>query len=90
MLTGEFSPNYARPLNTWTYGTILDSHPTLSQEFIEETVENVDRTIYVQSSVSDQWKVDIEFDMDFIMAMPDYNLPTQISNYRLKNEPRRN
>ena len=80
MLTGEFNPNYEQPLNTWNYGTVLDAHPTLSQEFIEETVENVDRTIYVQSKVSDQWKIDIEFDMDFIMQMPDYNLPTQISS----------
>ena len=55
-ICGEFRSTYSTPLDSWHYGDLYASLPVLSQQWIEETKSNVQRTIAVQNH--DQFMVD--------------------------------
>lgn len=73
--TGEFRGNYATSLDSWTYQDEYNSLPTLSSGWIDETVENVDRTLKVASTVSDQLFGDFYFNMKWTRGMSMYGTP---------------
>lgn len=81
LVTGEFRPDYAQSLDFWLYTSDFSNTPVLNQSFIEETVDNMDRTLTVQSSVSDQFMYNFKFDCDFSRPMPLASIPGLIDHH---------
>lgn len=75
IITGELRSTYSRTLDSWHYGDDYDKLPTLSNEWIQETKNNIDRTLAVQSSVADQFILDMAFKCECTRPMPIYGIP---------------
>ena len=75
MVTGAMRSNYAQSLDIWHYADYYEELPKLSDGFIEETKDNVDRTIAVQSDIENQFIADFYFDADYIRPLPVYSVP---------------
>ena len=74
-VSGEFRPTYDQSLDIWHYGDHYVDQPYLSSEWIRETRENIDRTLAVDSSLSDQFICDFYFKMSTTRVMPVYSIP---------------
>lgn len=74
-VSGAFRSNYAQSLDSWHYAEKLDSLPTLSPTFLEQSLNVVDRTLAVSSEVEDQFIADFYFDMVTVRPMPTYSVP---------------
>lgn len=75
-VSGAFRSNYpGGTLDAWTYADYFDERPVLSAEFIEETDENINRTLAVQSDIADQFLVDFWFDLYSDRPMPVTSIP---------------
>lgn len=74
-VTCEMRSNYAQTLDAWHYADKYTSLPTLSDTWIKEGKENIDRTIAVQSANSHQFICNFYFDQTWTRAMPVYNIP---------------
>lgn len=81
-VTGEFRSNVAENggLDIWHYADYYDELPTLGSDWIQETAVNVDRTLAVQSSVSDQFLADLLFDVTAVRPMPVFSIPGRIDH----------
>lgn len=73
IVTGELRSNYALTLDSWHYADDFATLPTLSRAFIEETPQNVARTLAVQSQ--DQFLADFHFKVKAVRPMPLYSTP---------------
>lgn len=80
-ISGELLSTYAQPLDAWHYGDKYDSLPVLSQNWIEEPVDFVDRTLLVQSSEANQFIADIEIKQEVAAPMPVHSIPGLIDHY---------
>ena len=81
IITGEMRSTYAQPLDVWHYGDYYESQPNLSAEWGEETTANVDRTLAVQSTVSDQYLAEFYFKIKATRPMPLYGVPGLIDHF---------
>ena len=81
IITGEMRSTYAQPLDVWHYGDYYEQQPTLSSEWGEETTANVDRTLAVQSTVSDQFLAEFYFKIKATRPMPLYGVPGLIDHF---------
>lgn len=75
IVTGEMRSNYAQTLDAWHYGDYYESLPMLSDTWIKEGKENIDRTLAVQSENSHQFICDFFFDQTWTRPMPIYGVP---------------
>lgn len=75
MITGEMRSTYAQTLDAWHYADKYTKLPTLSNDWIKEGTENIDRTIAVQSKNSRQFICNFYFDQTWTRAMPIYSIP---------------
>lgn len=75
MVTSEMRSTYAQTLDAWHYGDKYDALPTLSNTWIKEGTENIDRTLAVQSSNSHQFICNFYFDQSWTRPMPVYSVP---------------
>lgn len=75
MITGEMRSTYTQTLDAWHYADKYTELPKLSSDWIKEGVENIDRTIAVQSEKSRQFICNFYFDQTWTRAMPIYSLP---------------
>lgn len=75
MITGEMRSTYTKTLDAWHYADKYNKLPTLSSDWIKEGMENIDRTIAVQSEKSRQFICNFYFDQTWTRAMPIYSLP---------------
>lgn len=73
-ITGELNSDYATPLDIWHYGDDYDQLPTLSNDWISETKQNVQRTLAIQDQ--DQFIADFYFDLTAVRPMPIYSVPS--------------
>lgn len=80
-ISGELLSTYAQPLDAWHYGDKYDSLPVLSQNWIEEPVDFVDRTLLVQSDEANQFIADIEIKQEVAAPMPVHSIPGLIDHY---------
>lgn len=80
-VTGAFRPDYAQSLDVWLYTDDYSNTPVLSQEWIEETPELIDRTIAVSSSVEDQFIANFQISIDASRPLPLYSIPGLIDHY---------
>lgn len=75
MVTSEMRSTYAQSLDAWHYADKYDALPTLSNTWIKEGTENIDRTLAVQSSNSHQFICNFYFDQSWTRPMPVYSVP---------------
>ena len=75
MITGEMRSTYSKTLDAWHYADKYDKLPTLSNDWIKEGRQNIDRTIAVESQNSRQFICNFYFDQTWTRAMPIYSLP---------------
>lgn len=68
-------------LDSWHYGDYFANAPVLSDDFIRETVDNIDRTIAVPSGTSHQFFADFYFQNLSTRAMPVYSVPGLIDHH---------
>lgn len=73
-ITGELNSDYTTPLDIWHFGDDYSQLPTLSNDWISETKENVARTLAIQDQ--DQWLADFYFDLTAVRPMPVYSVPS--------------
>nr|CDL65790.1 unnamed protein product [uncultured bacterium] len=75
MITGEMRSTYAQSLDAWHYGDKYTDLPRLSNDWIKEGQENIDRTLAVQSENSHQFICNLYFDQTWVRPMPIYSVP---------------
>lgn len=74
-VAGAFRSNYQTTLDSWHYADKYTQLPRLSSEWIDEGVAEVDRTLTVQSSVEDQFIMNIRIQNIVTRPMPLYSIP---------------
>lgn len=74
-VSGAMRSNYAQSLDVWHYADEYSELPTLSNEWIQETRANVNRTIAVQDELEDQFLADFYISMETTRPMPVYSVP---------------
>lgn len=74
-VTSEMRSNATTPLDAWHYADDYSQLPTLSSEWIDEDKTNVDRTLTIQSNVSDQIFGDFVFETEWTRGMSMYGTP---------------
>lgn len=74
-LTGHFNPDNPLFLAQWTYANKFTEAPSMGQSFIEETTENMDRTLIDKSTIVDNFWTDIEFIITKVTEVPYYGMP---------------
>lgn len=82
-VTGQFRSNNAENggLDIWHYADYYTSKPTLGTDFIQETANNIDRTLAVQSSVAHQFLADFYFESTETRPLPIYSIPGLIDHH---------
>lgn len=80
-VTGDFRSTGTPGLDSWLYVDYYSSAPSLSEGWLGEGVENVDRTISVQSSVHDQMIADIAVHQTIVAPMPLYSVPGMMDHF---------
>lgn len=80
-ITGEMRPGISNTLASWHFGDYYTQAPTFSDTWIREDKTNVDRTLAVTSSVSNQAFFDFWFDCKVTRCMPIYSVPGLIDHH---------
>lgn len=80
-VTGAFRSNYAQSLDVWHYADYYNDLPTLSTNWIDETRENMNRTIAVSDKLEDQFIADFYFRCDMTRPMPVYSIPGLLDHH---------
>lgn len=79
IVTGEMRSNYEQSLDIWHWADYYETRPTLSSEWIDETKENIQRTLAVQNH--DQFFGDFFFKATYTRPMPLYSIPGLIDHH---------
>lgn len=74
-VSAEMRSSYAQSQDAWHYADEYDSAPVLSEEFVQETPDYVDRTLVVPSTTADQFKVDMVTYGSRTAPIPMYGVP---------------
>lgn len=75
IISGQVRSEYSNSMDYVHMADKYNSLPTLSSAWMKENPDNVDRTIFVSSSLSDQWLVDVVVEMEITDTMPLYSIP---------------
>lgn len=78
---GKMMPQVSQSLASWHYGVLFGNRPTLSDQFIRQGVEELDRSLYVQSSKAPQFIFDGQFRNRSVRRMPVYSVPGLIDHF---------
>lgn len=79
IVTGEMRSNYSLSLDVWHYADKYNTLPSLGDSWIQETKENVARTLAVQEQ--DQFIADFYFGAIYTRPMPLYSIPGLIDHH---------
>ena len=79
-VSGYMRSNANGSLDVWHFADNYASLPHLSEDWIIEPKENVDRTIAVTSAITHQFIADFYFKQYFTRAMPIYSIPGLIDH----------
>ena len=79
MVTGEMRSNYAQSLDIWHWADDYAQKPVLGSDWIDETKENIARTLAVQDH--DQFFGDFYFQCVMTRPMPLYSVPGLIDHH---------
>ena len=75
MVTGFMRPNVPNSISYWTLTDKYDAEPTLSDGWIRESSESVDRALAVTSAVADQFWADFYIQNRSTRPMPMFSVP---------------
>lgn len=78
-ISGELRSNYDQSLDIWHYGDDYTTRPTLGSEWIDEPLENMQRTLAIQNH--DQFFGDFYFSAIWTRPMPLYSIPGLIDHH---------
>lgn len=81
MVTGEMRPGVNNSLAHWHLADNYASVPTLSDGWIREDKSNVDRVLAVQSSVANQFWIDMYISNQCTRPMPMYSVPGLLDHF---------
>ncbi len=79
-VSGQLSTNAIDSLDIWTFSDNYANAPTMSQQWIEESPEYVDRTLAIPSDSLDQFISDIWIHSSAIRVMPTFSTPGLIDH----------
>ena len=79
IVTGEMRSNYSQSLDIWHWADDYSQLPALGSEWIDETKENIERTLAVQNH--DQFFGDFYFGAVYTRPMPLYSVPGLIDHH---------
>lgn len=79
IVTGEIRVEAPQSLSAWTYADHYEELPKLGDEWIDETKDNIARTIAVENH--DQFFYDFYFKPIYTRPMPIYSVPGLSSHY---------
>lgn len=79
IVTGEMRSNYDQSLDVWHWADDYETLPSLGDEWIDETKENIQRTIAIQNH--DQFFGDFYFQAIYTRPMPLYSVPGLIDHH---------
>ena len=80
-ISGEMLPQYAQSLDAWHYGDDYNSLPVLSDEWIVEPTEFIDRTLAVQSETANQFWADIYITQSVSAPIPLNRVPGLVDHF---------
>lgn len=78
--TGLMRPNVSENLAVWNYVDNYTSLPTLSAEWMKEDKSNLDRTLAVGSSITNQFMIDMIFENKATRPLPIHSIPELIDH----------
>ena len=81
LITGELRSNHPTSLDFWHLADYYSELPHLSDEWIREDKNVLDRALAVSSAVSNQFICDIYFDVQARRPMPVYSIPGLIDHH---------
>lgn len=81
MVTSEMRPAVNNTLAYWNLSDYYTDVPYLSDSWVRESVENVDRALAVTSKVSNQFWADIYIQNKCTRCMPMYSVPGLIDHF---------
>lgn len=81
MVTGEMRPGVNNSLAHWHLADNYSSVPTLSDGWIREDKTNVDRVLAVQSTVANQFWIDMYISNECTRPMPMYSVPGLLDHF---------
>lgn len=79
IVTGEMRSGYAQSLDIWHWADDYSQLPALGSDWIDETTENIERTLAVQNH--DQFMGDFYFNCIMTRPMPLYSVPGLIDHH---------
>lgn len=79
IVTGEMRSNYDQSLDLWHWADDYSQLPSLGDQWIDETKNNIQRTIAVQDH--DQFFGDFYFQAIYTRPMPLYSVPGLIDHH---------
>lgn len=80
-VSAEMRPGVTNSLASWHLSDYYTSKPTLSDSWIREDKTNVDRTLAVTSTVSNQFFCDLYFKCQATRPMPMFSIPGLIDHH---------
>lgn len=80
-ISGELLSTFAQSLDSWHFGDDYSALPVLSDEWIREPKEFIDRTLAVQSSIHHQFIADIEVEQIVSAPIPLNRTPGLIDHF---------
>lgn len=81
VISGAFRTTYAQSLDFWHMGDDYNSLPVLSQQFIEETPDFLDRTLVVNHTLEDQYLMDAEVTIMATRPMSLHSVPGLVDHF---------
>lgn len=82
IITGQMRSDYEETLDVWHYGDQYSNVPVLSNEWISEPTNNIDRTLIVSSTTgSHQFWADILIKQTVAAPIPRFRVPGLIDHY---------
>lgn len=75
IISGQVRSNYEQSIDYVHMADEYSSTPTLSTEWMKENPNNLDRTIYVTSDVTNQFIIDFVAEFEITTCMPLYSIP---------------
>lgn len=81
MISGEMLSEYTQSLDIWHFADDYSALPVLSDEWISEPKEFIDRTLTVQSSTAHQFWADFYFNQEIAAPIPLNRVPGLIDHF---------
>lgn len=80
-ICGQMRSDAENSLDVWHIGDEYSNVPTMNAQFLEETPNFLDRVLAVDSSVQDQFILDIYNQVEAVRVMPAHSIPGLIDHY---------